>query len=272
MAITRAHMNAYFKSGSSRCFDQGGNYAEMTDRTFGLLQHGAGLGREIALLRGDTTSADTCGRISDVFGGAASALGFARTVFPAERLVTGKMFWQRTDTDGTWKKVRVNADGTLAKDRNGYIEALPTDQSRTPFRDPISISMEVLSLAARVLSAVNFLHVHGAYDLGETHSKNISHATMGIWAAVIGLDMVQNVRELAKEQSTNTLRLTPQEKAERRFKQKKLVASTVCDGIDLVALPFDFGLLPFSPELRIVATIILVGAKGSYMVREATYG
>lgn len=237
MTVTRAHMNAYFKSGPSRYFDRADKYIELTDRTFGLAQQGAGLGREIALLSGNKASAETCDRVSGAFGDACFALSATRVVFPVERLVTGKMFWERKEDDGTWK-----AD----------------DRGVVPLRDPVSILIEILALSGRVLTAVNWLQAHGAYDMGKGHSKNITHATMAIWAAVIGLDMVQNIRELAKDDLD-------------RGRVKKLAIDTACDGIDLVSLPFDFGYLSFTPELRIAGAAICIIAKGVFIIKELAY-
>jgi hypothetical protein len=258
MSVQHSIMEGYLRSSPSKFMDAAGGWAENCDRILGLGQHGAGLGREIARLKGDAETAKKCGAVSDAFGAANSALGALRVIFPLERLVTGKMFWER-NPDGTWLRARVE-NGEFVKRADGkYV----TDNQYgvTPHRDFIDIIMDILSLVARTLSPINWLHGQGVYDLGK-HSKAMSDTTMGIWGTVITLDIVQTVRAMKNDHDNNGY----------RERMKKRIADTVCNVLDLVALPFDFGYgMNSSPGLAIAGATLNIVSKGGYLVKEALY-
>ncbi len=236
-----------------------GAWSENVDRILGLGQHGAGLGREIARLRGNTLAAEKCDAISDAFGAADGALGALRVIFPLERLVTGKMFWEQ-NPDGTWVRAKIENGQFVKKPDGKYV----TDNlnGATPRRDFIDIIIDILALAARVLSPINWLHGRGAYDLGK-HSKRMGDATMGIWATVISLDTIQTIRKMANDSDFD---------GHYRERNRKRIADTVCNVLDLAALPFDFGYgMSSTPGLAIAGTVLNIISKGSYLVKEAMY-
>ncbi|MCC5831621.1 MAG: hypothetical protein JJU12_01065 [Chlamydiales bacterium] len=240
MSNHRSILEGYLTSGPSQLMDHSAKFAEYFDKGLGLGQHVTGLGREIALLRGDGDSAKRFDSVSGAFGMAGGTLCAGRLIFPLESLLSGKMFWER------------NNDGNWVRDVNGGFKR----------RGFISITMEILSLGARILSPINWLHGMGVYDLGK-HSKRMSDATLGIWGAVITLDIVENVCAM-KDDSADSSGYSE--------RTKKRIADTVCDLLDLAALPFDFGYgMTSTPELAIVGATLNIIAKGGYLIKEALY-
>ncbi|MFC2049457.1 hypothetical protein ACFLR2_02140, partial [Chlamydiota bacterium] len=123
-------------------------------------------------------------------------------------------------------------------------------------RDWMDIAMDVLVLIVRLIAPVRALHNFKVVDLGH-HSKRLSGATMGLWGAVLTLNLVQASRDLATEEDSEVI-----------FKR-------TWDGIqafvDLAALPFDFGFGAGHPVLAITGAALNIASAGSLLVKDALY-
>ncbi len=218
---------SYSGSAPSHFFSDAGAWAETADRTIGLCYHSAFLGAQMAE---DTATQAQCRSIANVFGEMAGTWAALRVVLPIESLVSGKMFY---------------------------------NFEKNEFRNLEDFAMGILGLVARVFSCMTWLHNHDVCDLGN-HTKAISDTSMGIWGAVIALDIISNGRELYTLHTKEEL--TPEVKSEKTL---NCILNIVCDAIDLAALPYDFGYgMNGPPELAIVGAILNIVSKGGYLVKE----
>ena len=110
-------------------------------------------------------------------------------------------------------------------------------------------------LFARLISPIRWLHKFKVIDLDPKTAKGLSGASMGLWGTVVGIDFVQAARDLTSE-------IKP-------AKVKEHAWTAIQSGIELVALPFDFGLGASHPGLAIAGSIINMISAAAVIVKEA---
>ncbi len=217
-----------------------GWFGRLDDGFFKLGHYSAGLGREIAKLHGNDEAAKRCDAVANGFDAARGVVSCARVVFPVHRMVTGQIFWKT-------KEVKVGDKATLqwVRDGNGAYK----------LNDWLDIAMDVLVLIARLISPVRWGHNMKVYDLGKTAAPALTGATMGLWGAVLTLNLVQKTRDLIEE--------------EKEHEIFELSWNWIQGSIDLLALPFDFGLGAQHPALAITGACFNIASAASLLARDA---
>lgn len=249
-SVSSSILDGYLK-GPGRFFDKGRVWAEHTDRFLMLGEHLSGIGKNISVLTGNTEATERCASISSTFGAARSPLSFGRTFVTLEKAFTGKMFWRQTES-GTWLKATTTPQGEYKTNNRGEIEH--DAQGTYVTRDWMDIAMDLLALAARTLSGILFGHNHNLYNLGQ-HAKWIKGAVIGLWGAVLSINLVQSIRNLVDE--TNKIEI------------RKKVMEVIKGIFDLLALPFDCGIgMNVHPGLAIAGGIFSTLSAGTYLISE----
>ncbi len=245
---------SYLKSGAGRCISDADDWAERGNRILDLSRHCTEFGGLFARLSGNTVAADQCDNVVKTLGIADGVLGAGRVIIPIEKLLTGKMFWE-TDEDGTWKRVQHEEAGNVSRDSNG--SPILQENGAVLRRSFISITQDILGLAARILSFANWLHGLKVYDLKE-HSRRMSDAVMGLWITVIALNILQNISKMTHKQDNDD--------------KIKLGLETACNVVDIAALPFDFGYgMKGHPALAITGLAIRTLSSALFLAKEAAY-
>ncbi len=235
--MCRTNFESYLSPNTNHFMQQGDAWCDkLGEGIFKFGAHTAGLGREIAHLRGDTGTAGKLNSLASGFDAGRSAISAIRVIFPIHKLFSGKMFWAA-------KKKKESEAGPEAHANVKYV-----------VRDWMDITMDILVLAARILSPIQALHRLKVIDLGH-HAKRMFGASMGLWGAVVAMNMVQVTRDLVKETDVKLI--------------KKRAWDGIQSGIDLIALPFDFGLGASHPALAITGAAINMIAAGGMLAREA---
>ena len=230
--MSRTGFESYLSSSTNQYIRDGNAwFSRVEDGVLRFSSHSAGLGREIAQLRGDSATAQKLGAIASGMDAGRAMVGSTRFIFPVHNLVTGQMFWQ-TNNEG-W-----------ARDQNGqYIT-----------RDWMDIAMDILALFARLITPIRLLHHFKVYDLGHHASRGLSGASMGLWGSVLAINMVQVTRDLVTETDTQVIH--------------KRAWDGIQSGIDFIALPFDFGLGANHPALAITGAVLNIASAGSMLAKD----
>lgn len=239
MCIT--NFETYLSSNTNTFIRQGDIWSSrLGEGVFKLGAHTAGLGREIAHLRGDTGTADKLNDLANGFGAGRTAISSIRVIFPLHKLFTGQMFWATKE----------KRKGEAGPEVQGWQRV----DGQYVMRSWEDIVMDILVLCARILSPIQSLHKLKVIDLGP-HAKGMKGASMGLWGVVVARGLVQATRDLVKETDVRLV--------------KKRAWDGIQSGIDLIALPFDFGLGASHPALAITGAAINMLAAGTMLAREA---
>jgi hypothetical protein len=273
--MTRSVFDSYL-SGSGNHFMQEGNkwFNRFDDGFFKIGGHGFGLGREVASLLGSSETAEKLDAVANSFLAGRSVVSSTRFIFQVHQVVTGQAFWAVSPDMRGWRKVL---------HENGYPVTIPREEklngiwknegkfwSKGDFksvdgkyidsptgdyvlRDWMDIVMDVLVLVGRFLAPVRWLHTFKLYDLGK-HATGFTSATMAVWGAVLTLNIVQTVRDLVEE-------LDPGKIQSRIW---DLFQGT----LDLIALPFDFGLGAQHPALAIIGAVLNLISAASLLAKD----
>lgn len=274
---------------SGKMFDKVGSSAEAIERIFMAGQYAGLTAAKVNELKGNTAEAEKCQNISNGFASARNGLGIIRVVFPLEKLFTGKLIYQRYSAEdikqakqnhtfedwmveGALKKAAVDNSGELLKVNNTLIY-LSNDSEEGIYltRDWMDIVMDICVLAARLLSPVTWLHHLKAYDLGK-HAKGIGTAIGSLWAVVITMSFVQNIRDVV-----NTVKASKENNDVSDNQSDREIRKSAADAIigffDFLSIPFDV----FEMGMNAHPTIALVGcgigllSAGSYLAKETLY-
>lgn len=248
--VSSSVLDGYLK-GPGRFFDKSRSWAENTDRFLMLGEHVSGIGKNISQLSGNTEAAERCESVSSSFGYARSPLSFGRTFTTFEKAFTGKMFWRQAE-NGAWLKAKTTVHGELQTNSKG--EIIADDKGQYVTRDWMDIVMDILSLCARTLSGILFGHNHKLYNLGQ-HAKWMKGAVIGIWGAVLSINLVQAIRNLVDEAN--------------KIQIRKKALEVLKGALDLLALPFDCGIgMNVNPGLAIAGGIVCTLSAGTYLIAE----
>ncbi|NGX60704.1 MAG: hypothetical protein K940chlam9_00171 [Chlamydiae bacterium] len=255
---------------------------EVTDRIFNLGEKGSQIGATVLTLQGKSAAAGTLNGYSHAFDVARSPLGAIRLITPWHSLFTGTMFWQQ-NRDGSFRRVEqeggkakvlsreeLQQNYTYNKKGGAYIhkthpmkrssDGRYVDKNLNGVRVPhdwMSIAIGIMILAARTLTSINFLHSLKAFDLGK-HAKGVGGAIAGLWCAVLSLDLIANIKSASEAPTMQTMR--------------KSLVNAFCDVLDLVSLPFDFGIaMNIHPALTIVGSTLSILSSVSYIAKEYYY-
>lgn len=221
--------SVYRHSPLSHCFEHAGNVGRvLDDGVFKAIQSGAILGRE--LYKSDdrlSAAAETCENVAGYAGDIRDGIGlFVLLPVSLESFFSGKMF--STEGERDWK----------------------------------SVAIDILVLAARLLSPFVWLHSMRAIDLGK-HAKGIGGATMGLLGVVVTLDFGTSILNLNDELNKGNDQPAICEK----------FFNTIQTGLDWIALPFDFGLGNGYPPLAITGGVLNLLSATWLIVKEGlTYG
>lgn len=264
-----SNSNKFFKSGNDWCgkFDDGG---------FKLGYHAAALGAQTANLTGNTDAAHKCRSVANGFEAARAGIGAIRFIFPIHKLLTGQMFWH-TDSKG-WRRVeqkdgraeRIPAEelGSLWKKHDGVWHNIKTRktsldgkyiESKTGIylaRDWMDIAMDICVLVARLISPLRWLHNLKVIDLGR-HAKALGGVVLAAWSIVLSINLVQSIQGLIEDVELESM-------------QKK-IWDTFQSFVDLLALPFEFGIGSGHPTLAMVGTGVNLLSAASLIAKDIVY-
>jgi hypothetical protein len=280
LSFGRCVSSSYVTSSPVKILNTGNYFAYLADDgVFKCGQHGAGLGQQISTLAGNKEAAQKCENAANGFAAGRDAIGAIRFPAAVNKAISGTMFWQ-TDENG-WRKVRVNAAGPIRispnqlktrwkKEGDGkwhniqtgyvsndgkYIEA-GNQEGEYILRDWTDIIMDILILVARLLAPVRWLHSLKAIDLG-SHAQWMGKVVMGLWGMVMAIGLVQTTRDLIDEGDYEKLQQRAWE-ALQAF-------------IDLISLPFDFGVGSSHPAVAAVGSGLNLLSAISLLAKEAVY-
>lgn len=210
----------------------------LDDGLFKMGQHSANLAEEIYKRNHDMAGLERSRSVSSAFGHARDAISATRLVFPIYQLTTGQMFWETAKNEKgklVWKK----------EGKNHFI------------RDPWKIAADVLVLFARLIAPVKWLHNLKVYDLGNHAAKGLGNASLGLWVSVCSIYLGKSINALITETQADKL--------------KEQMWDSIQSGLDLVALPFDFGVGYHIPGVAIAGSVINIICAASTLAKEAAY-
>jgi hypothetical protein len=262
------------------------------DGPFKGVQHGANIVKNVLKLTGDTQGAARCESVVNGMGDARDSIGAVRFVVPLWKLLTLSMFFQ-TDGDGfrrvlykkgqpvtiphedlgtKWNKEPLKpgmkiesrqwVNGSQRSSDGIYIDvnddASPEAKKSCGlvFRDWDDIAMDVAILAARLIAPFRHLHNLKTFDLGK-HADGLKTAAMALWAFILSVNVFQEMRKLINEVDLHMIR--------------KRSWDVFQAWIDLIGLPFDFGLGSTHPALAITGSIINFVSASSLIAKEIAW-
>lgn len=281
--------NCLFSSGANRFFSKIDHGCRvLDDGIFKIGQQGANLVEQISRIGGDSQTAQKCNSAASAFGASRDAIGATRFVFSLHKIPTGQMFWQtaeqtlegETKDQLGWRRVKYKngeavripkeeldykwqqrADGTW---RNGDLSSadgkyIDTTGGEWGFieRDWMDIAMDILMVFARLIAPVRWLHYLKASHLDARAAKCLGGITMGLWASVLSIGLFQSIRDLSHAVDMQVI-------------QKKVweVFQAV---IDLIGLPFEFGLGASHPILAAIGAGINILSAITFLAREIIF-
>ena len=282
-SAVRSSFESYLSSNINGYVSKANYWCGMFDEGFGKLgQHSAALGQHIAKLSGNSEAEEKCRSISNALGDFREGICAIRFIFPIYKLFSGQTIFQTTDLgDKGWRRVAYDKHGPIRisreermsewqqialedgstlwqsgtrKSADGkYIDSLAGGYVK---RDWMDIAMDVLIFVARMIAPVRWLHNLKTLDLGE-HANAMLAATMALWAMVLGINLVQSTRELVDFVD--------------ELDVQKRAWDCVQGFIDLLALPFEFGVGQAHPALAIIGTSLNVISALNSIVKEHIY-
>lgn len=239
--MTRTNFESYLSSHTNHFMRDSDEWCgKLSEGFFRLGSHTSSLGREIAYLKGDTATAGKLDTIESYFGAGRTAISSFRVIYPLHKLFTGQMFWA----------TQVEEKGKAGQEIQGWQRS----GEQYVVRDWMDIAMDILTLVARLIAPIQTLHKLKVIDIGH-HAKGLSGASMGLWGGVVALNMARATRDLVKETDVKLV--------------KKRAWDGIQSGVDLIALPFDFGLGASHPALAITGAAINMLSAGTMLAREA---
>jgi len=277
----RSNLTSYISSSPNQFFLKGNHWCYLLDDGISKLgQHSAGLGKQIAKMTGNSAAEQKCSNVSAGFAATRDGISAVRFIPTLPHFISGQAFLQTNSTG--WRKVaykngspiripheeltvqwiKVQENGKSIW-KNSVTNQISTDgiyiddpHGRIVARDWMDIVMAILIVIARVLAPVRWLHHLKAIDLGK-HVKAMSGVVMGVWGTVLTLGFVQSVRDLIQERDLSLI------------KKRSWDAFQGC--IDLISIPFDFGVGSGHTALAIVGAGVNILSAGSLLIKEANY-
>lgn len=276
----RSSFESYLASKPNEYFKKANFYLNLMDDGVGKLgQNIAEVGQIIAERRGNAEEATKWGNAASGFIQMRDGASAIRSIPAWHKFLTGQVFWQ-TDSNG-WRKVKHDKDGPVlirhdelnvkwkqVQQADGskvwsdgkqistdgkYIE---DSKGHRVGRDWMDVVMDILVLVARTLSPIRWLHSLKAVDLGK-HAEAMGSVVKGIWGAVLTLNLIQAGRDLIDEVDLEVL--------------NKKIWETIQAALDLLAIPFDFGVGSAHPVLSIVGKALNIASALSLCIKEGVY-
>lgn len=275
--VARSSCASYLVSNTNQFISQGNYFFWMfDDGVFKLGQHSADLGRQISKVKDNEDAAAKFGYVANGFGAARSVIGAVRFVPAFHKLLTGQIFYSQG-----WRRVEHNAGKpvTIPKDElatnwrwveqdkawfnpqtgktsvdGKYIDDVHGEYLK---RDWMDVAMDVLIMIARVLSPVRWLHNLGAIDLGKSAAKWLSGIVMAVWGLVLTIGFVQSARNLIDEVNLELI--------------QKRIGDAISSLLDLISIPFDFGVGSAHPVLAFVGAFLNIASAAVLLIKEGIY-
>jgi hypothetical protein len=283
-SIFREHLTVFDISSNANQYVRDADFwLGMGDDGLGKFGQGiAELGQQIAQLTGNKEAEEKCSNVAGGFATFRDAIGATRWLCHAQKWISGQALWQTDASRKQWRKVlhrdgkpveiphedlnvkwraegpsgariwRNEETGQTSEDGK-YIEDPRGDYV---LRDWKSIVMDVLIAVGRIFSPISWLNSLKAIDLGK-HAKGISAATMAVWGTVLSIGFVASMSDLINEADIDKI--------------KKRAWEAVQGFLDLIALPFDFGVGSAHPVIGIVGKCFNIASAGCQLIREGLF-
>jgi hypothetical protein len=284
---------SHLQSSGNKFMSSGNYFAGMADDGVGkFFENLTGLIGFSLAASGHSAAADQCQTISNKFADFRGAIGFFREFFAIHSFLTGQTFWQTTD--GKWRLVLVDnhthSPRTISRTKrreewkydkklNSWVSnfkprSYSVDGKYIEGGDErichnwMDIAMRILTLIARILTPINWLHNRGAIDLGP-HAKGMSGTVTAIWGIVLSINLAQSIDDVIHFFG------------EKGIDLRRKVWNCFQSAIDLIALPFDMGVGKVnlglnwgqggSLAIAILGTVLNLIAALSLILKEWTY-
>lgn len=232
-----------YLTGSALWCDGLGNSFENIGRFLTTIESGAQIGVAIHAIHNRTH--DGLNNFKEAINVTGAMVSSFRFISSLERLVTGKVFWERSEKTGI-------VDGDPIKKG----QFLTDSDDRKIWRDPIDVIQDIVLLVARFFSGVFQFHKLRLYDLGK-HANWVGHVILGTFAAVTTIGVIKSIKDCIGVKAEDL---------------RKAIVEIFSNFFDLLAFPNDAGLIGFSnPIISLVGAILSFLAAGFYLLKEWVY-